>query len=323
MDNRKTRWRRAIIAASILVAASAAATAVSFPWSVDPQGDESFVKADLDYYKMAYAAGSESKKAAAASAVEPLSQKEQFYVDFARDAAARFRIPEAVGGFVGRFRLQDKKILEVGAGSGLLQDVVADYTGLDISPTARRFFHKPFVEASATQMPFADSSFDGLWSIWVLEHIPNCEKALLEMRRVVKPGGYLFLYPAWEVDWFAAQGYRVRPFSDFDWKGKMVKFVRPFEESATFHYLQYPQVRLLRSLSTRLGGGPSRLHFMRLTPNYDQYWVADSDATTSLSFHETYLWFASRGDTCLNCPSELDMVLGKAPLNMIIQVHKH
>ena len=31
--------------------------------------------------------------------------------------------------------------------------------------TARQFFHKSFVEASATNMPFPDNSFDALWSI--------------------------------------------------------------------------------------------------------------------------------------------------------------
>lgn len=43
-------------------------------------------------------------------------------------------------------------------------------------------------------LPFSDNSFDGYWSIGVIEHWPegytNCAR---EMRRVIKHGGYLFL----------------------------------------------------------------------------------------------------------------------------------
>ena len=68
-------------------------------------------------------------------------------------------------------------------------------------------------------MPFTDGDFDAIMSVWTLEHIPNPELALLEMRRVVKDGGYLILAPAWDCNEFAAHGYGVRPFSDFGWAG--------------------------------------------------------------------------------------------------------
>lgn len=102
-------------------------------------------------------------------------------------------------------------------------------------------------------MPFADNTFDGLWSIWVLEHIPNAERALLEMRRILKPGGYLFLMPPFEVSRYAAQGYEVRSYPELDWKGKLIKATIPLFRSKVFHYLQYHQVRALRSLGARLG----------------------------------------------------------------------
>jgi len=69
---------------------------------------------------------------------------------------------------------------------------VNDYTGLDISPTAKRFFHKRFVHGSATLMPLNTNEFDGVWTIWVMEHVPNPQAALIEMRRVTKDGGYIF-----------------------------------------------------------------------------------------------------------------------------------
>jgi SAM-dependent methyltransferase len=157
----------------------------------------------------------------------------------------------------------------------------------------------------------------------VLEHIPNPEKALLEMRRVVKPGGYLYLYPAFDVSRYASQGYRVRPFSDFDWRGKLVKATMPIAESRGWHYLQSHQVRALRFLGAHLLPGPSRLHFIRLTPNYDEYWVGDSDAAISVSRYDLYLWFTTRGDGCVGCPSETRMVFGDVgDSGWVIQVRK-
>ncbi|MBI3472336.1 MAG: hypothetical protein HY013_13355 [Candidatus Solibacter usitatus] len=73
-------------------------------------------------------------------------------MNVARKAAVQQGVQEMIAGFVQRFGLREKKVLEVGAGSGLLQDTVSDHTALDISPTARRFFHKPFVAASATDI---------------------------------------------------------------------------------------------------------------------------------------------------------------------------
>jgi SAM-dependent methyltransferase len=321
MDFRRATRRVLVFSASTIAIATMAATLVCFPWSLDPQRDDSVNT--RHFYEKAYAKGQAFEPASAAPGVAPLSEKEQFYTDLAQKTALQSRVPEMISGFVHRFGLKDKKILEIGAGSGLLQDSVADYTALDISPTARRFFHKPFVEASATDMPFPDNTFDALWSIWVLEHIPNPEKALLEMRRVLKPGGYMFLMPAFNVGPYAAQGYAVRPYRDFDWRGRLIKATVPVFRSNAFHYLQYHQVLALRSLTARLGSGPSHLHFVRLTPNYDQYWQPDSDAVCSVSSHELYLWFITRGDRCVNCPSELRMTFRDVDLfHLIIQTVK-
>jgi hypothetical protein len=41
-------------------------------------------------------------------------------------------------------------VLEIGSGRGYLQDVAQNYTGLDISPSVARFYHKKFVLGSAT-----------------------------------------------------------------------------------------------------------------------------------------------------------------------------
>jgi SAM-dependent methyltransferase len=168
-------------------------------------------------------------------------------------------------------------------------------------------------------MRFPDNSFDGVWSIWVFEHVPNPEQAFREARRVTRDEGVLFLFPAWNCTPWAAQGYEVRPYSDFDLSGKLVKASIPLRSSAPFFATWLVPRRIVRNFVALFG--PTRLHYHRLTPNYKKYWVPDSDAVNSIDSHEAMLWFVSRGDECLNCkrPS-IFMPAGSFPL--IIRVHK-
>lgn len=48
-----------------------------------------------------------------------------------------------------------------------------------------------FQRASAYELPFEDSTLDLVCMVSVLQEIPNRHKALLESRRVLKPGGIL------------------------------------------------------------------------------------------------------------------------------------
>jgi len=234
-------------------------------------------------------------------------ERELKYVQIAREAAKAFHIEEAVQGFVKQYGLERAHVLDIGAGSGLLQDEVVDYTGLDISASARRYFHKPFVQADARAMPFPAGEFDAAWSIWVLEHVPNPEMALAEMRRVIKPNGLLFLYPAWLCSTLSAEGYRVRPYRDFGIKGKIIKSTAPVRDSALFHAFYLLPSRAVRRSSYAVLRQPTAFHYWPLVPNYDHYWEPDSDAVNSMDFYEGYLWFKSRGDICLNCGSEWDI----------------
>jgi len=146
----------------------------------------------------------------------------------------RLDIRGRVQRFVDLYGLQDASVLDVGSGKGQLQDVVTNYTGLDISAAVVKHYHKRFVAGTATAMPFADNEFDAAWSIWVLEHIPNPEAALAEIRRVVKPGGLLYLLPAWDCKPWAAQGYEARPYGNLGLGGKVIKASIPARQSEAF-----------------------------------------------------------------------------------------
>ena len=225
------------------------------------------------------------------------------YEETAAQAAKTYNVEDSIRDFVRLHGLEKKRVLEIGSGRGYLQDVVADYTGLDLSSKVATYYHKPFVVGSATDMPFPDNSYDVAWTIWVLEHIPQPEKAFEEMRRVIKPGGLLYLAPAWNCPPWLADGFDVRPYSDFNMAGKLVKASIPIRRSLFPTFAHTIPVRAVRLAQYRLGDEAPRLKYRRLEPNYDVYWQPDSDAAVSLDRFESRLWFESRGDVCLNCGS--------------------
>ncbi len=250
------------------------------------------------------------------------SSDEHNYVAFGEAAGETFGIKESVQRFVAKYELEHARVLEVGDGSVQLQDIVENYTGLDIAASAARYFHKPFVQASATELPFGENEFDSVWTVWVLEHVDTPEKGFAELRRVVKSGGLLYLFPAWNCTSWAAEGYGVRPYSAFDLQGKLIKASLLIRDNPLFRASYLIPTRAVRYAHWRYTAQPTALRYSVLTPNYRHYWTADSDATVSIDAHEAMLWYVSRGDECLNCPAEVgdQMLLGFEPL--IIRVHK-
>jgi SAM-dependent methyltransferase len=303
--------RRVAIAACLLFAAF---IATHFPYATDAPLTPAEVAKSTAFYQQAYAAPSETP-----------APDEDLYIQAATAAAEGWHIKDRLTEFAAAEHLDTKRVLEVGSGRGYLQDVVADYTGLDISPSVKRFYHKPFVLASATSLPFEDNTYDALWSIWVLEHVPNPEQALREMRRVVKNGGLLYLFPAWSCKPWAADGYDVRPYTAFGPGGMLIKLSIPLRQSALYQASYTAPTRTLRWLSYEASHAPATLHYRRLTPNYDKFWEGDGDAVNSLDRYEALLWFLSRGDECLNCTTpNLFRAIAEHVTDprLIIRVHK-
>jgi ubiquinone/menaquinone biosynthesis C-methylase UbiE len=94
--------------------------------------------------------------------------------------------------------------LDVGCGTGiftrLIEDTCAPRTicGIDPSSTqigyARKHSAASFQIANAADLPFSDATFDVIASALVLNFIPKPLRALLEMRRVARPGGRIAAY---------------------------------------------------------------------------------------------------------------------------------
>jgi SAM-dependent methyltransferase len=191
---------------------------------------------------------------------------------------------------------QHGRVLEIGCGTGVLQDLVPDYVGLDIARSSTHWMHQPFYVASSTHLPFADNSFDAVWSVWVLEHVPQPDKMLAEMRRVVRPDGAIFLRAAYGVGSWVAQGLHRRSFHELTPTQRMIKTTLFLRTSLPYRLVIRVLKRtglLLRYLHRRT---PTRLHYAELQPNYDTYWDYDADACVSLDSYDVALYFLSRGD---------------------------
>ncbi len=229
---------------------------------------------------------------------------------------------EHLAAFVTAYGLQNKRCLEVGAGRGGLQNVVQNYIGLDIATSAKEYFSKPFLAGSASELPFEDNSFNGIWSIWVYEHVPDLEQALSELRRVIKPGGFLYLAPAWRCRSWYADGIPVRPYADLSLKNKLIKGSLPLRNSRMAQAVTLLPQRLSRRATYQASGKkPLSLRVKRLTPNYTTYWMPDSDAVNGIDPHEFILWFTSRGDICLSHPGFKDQLMGEKE-GVVFQVRK-
>lgn len=102
-------------------------------------------------------------------------------------------------------------VLDLAAGTGTstkpLHDLGAHAIASDFSlgmmkVGQERQPHLPFVAADATNLPFADNSFDAVTISFGLRNVNPHTKALEEMYRVTKPGGRVvvceFSHPTWK-----------------------------------------------------------------------------------------------------------------------------
>jgi SAM-dependent methyltransferase len=97
---------------------------------------------------------------------------------------------------VTRHFAPNARMLDLGCGSAWLADHFADYTGLDASPAAAEKAAsrgRRVIQASLDEpLPFPDASFDGVVLKDVLEHLADPVAVVLEVRRVLAPGGRVF-----------------------------------------------------------------------------------------------------------------------------------
>jgi SAM-dependent methyltransferase len=92
-----------------------------------------------------------------------------------------------------------QRVLEVGPGPGELShriksELGADVVAVDISERMVELTRARGIEAivgDVQDLPFADGWFDCAVAAWMLYHVPDVERGIAELARVVRPGGRL------------------------------------------------------------------------------------------------------------------------------------
>jgi len=118
------------------------------------------------------------------------------------------------------------RVLDVGCGLGgparrLAGLVGCTVVGVDVveevvrAAAARDGAGARYVVARAEHMPFADETFDQVWSLGALAHVPDVATFAASIRRVLRPGGWVAVTEAF---WDGRRGPRFRGTAPQPWR---------------------------------------------------------------------------------------------------------
>lgn len=123
-----------------------------------------------------------------------------------------------------------KNILEVGCGVGAQTEILlrrfphAQITAIDLNPVQLGAAQKnlqslpelahrwELQQMSGSALTFAEQSFDASFLCWILEHVPAPADILTEVKRVLRPGGEIFITEVMNSSFF------LDPYSPNVWK---------------------------------------------------------------------------------------------------------
>ncbi len=203
--------------------------------------------------------------------------------------------------------VKDKNIegysLEIGCGPGVFADRVPNYIGLDYALNgllAKGFEVYNRVCASGDLLPFQSESISLIFSLNTLEHVPNLDSCIYEIDRILKPGGYLVLKPAWNCTQYNCDGVDYFSYNELSLKNKFRKLALPILRSKLYKAVTRLPKRIIRET---LQKNDRELLWQRLSPRFDlAHKVTDSEAYASIDTHECIYWFLSKGYDCISHP---------------------
>jgi SAM-dependent methyltransferase len=192
--------------------------------------------------------------------------------------------------FVNQSASQGGRLLDVGCGSGwssyLLSKVGYQVVGIDLNAEAFECTTAPnltLVEGSAMDLPFEDASFDVVACHQAIEHIPDPKKAIMEMIRVLKPGGTLCIVGPNLL----SLGECVKAISIYAWRNRPVQNIFLRAVGMPKHPFGNTLPEALGALAVKLG-----LIFMK---------IIDSRATFTMREPDMTPPFHADNDACYLC----------------------
>ncbi|HZS06217.1 MAG TPA: class I SAM-dependent methyltransferase [Blastocatellia bacterium] len=216
----------------------------------------------------------------------PAADRKAFFDQLERE---RYTVEPYLRDFARFERGRGKRLLEIGVGAGT--DFInwvrngAQATGVDLTEQGVRLTRERLAlegleaevrAADAENLPFADNTFELVYSYGVLHHSPNTEKAIREVRRVLRPGGraiiMVYHVPSWTgfMLWGIHCLAKLRP-----WKSPRWAIYHHLESPGTKAYTVAEAAKLFSDFSvadirTQLGNGD--LLLMRPDRKYQKWY---------------------------------------------------
>jgi SAM-dependent methyltransferase len=144
---------------------------------------------------------------------------EKFFTDY---DVFRYQTERHLPACIEALNVAGKQLLEIGLGEGSDSELLirqrARWSGVDLTAESvervrtrlmlRDLPHEELRQGSVLQLPFADNSFDMVFSHGVLHHVPDIEQAQREIHRVLRPGGELviMMYARWSLNYLVSIG---------------------------------------------------------------------------------------------------------------------
>lgn len=200
----------------------------------------------------------------AASCGEDLLLRTETLEGYRQQSAERYRLEPYIPDFAGFADAAGERVLEIGVGLGADHErfarAGATLSGIDLTPRAVEHCGRRLALAGLTSdlrvgnaesLPYADASFDRVYSWGVLHHTPDTPRAFAEALRVLRPGGqYRFMiYNKWSLIglmlWARYGVARGRPFMSL----KQI-YARYLESPGTKAYTPREAIALVSRWST-------------------------------------------------------------------------
>jgi SAM-dependent methyltransferase len=142
---------------------------------------------------------------------------ERFFSDYDQ---FRYSLERHLPACFDALNVAGKRVLEIGLGQGADSESLirrgARWTGIDLTAesvervrtrlTLRDLPFDDLLRGSVLDLPFADGTFDMVFSHGVLHHVPEIRQAEKEIHRVLKPGGELvvMMYARWSLNYLVS-----------------------------------------------------------------------------------------------------------------------
>jgi 2-polyprenyl-3-methyl-5-hydroxy-6-metoxy-1,4-benzoquinol methylase len=157
------------------------------------------------------------------------------------------------------------KILNVGAATGYTTELLAEYgevTTVEYDKPCyeyiKTFLKGEIVNASVTDLPFADNSFDMVCAFDVIEHVKEDQLAVSELGRVCNKNGTIFItVPAHNFLWSEHDviNHHIKRYKSQEVLKLFSNYTIIY--STYFNFFLFPPVALFRVLKTLIFGLPN------------------------------------------------------------------